>query len=103
MAVTAVTLVVIPAVLLAAVLLLVLVPMVSVSTLNWFGVAITLGVVSAATIVAVLCGVVQAVVGIQFIVLVSKSSRTIKTKGGKMSLFMHLGALAWRPEGSAAT
>jgi len=23
--------------------------------------------------------------------------------GGKMSLFMHLGALAWRPEGSAAT
>ena len=80
MTVTAVTLVVIPAVLLAAVLLLVLVPMVSDSTLNWFGVAITLGVVSAATIVAVLCGVVQAVVGIQFIVLVSKSSRTIKTK-----------------------
>lgn len=78
--VTVVTLVVIAAVLLAAVLLLVLVPMVSVSTLNWFGVAITLGVVSAATIVAVLCGVVQAVVGIQFIVLVSKSSRTIKTK-----------------------
>ena len=41
---------------------------------------ITLGVAKFATINAVLCGVVQAVVGIQFIVLVSKSSRTIKTK-----------------------
>ena len=78
--VTVVTLVAIAAVLLAAVLLLVLVPMLSDRRSYGFGDAITLGVVKFAAIVAVRSGDVQALSGIQFIVLVSKSSRSIKTK-----------------------
>ena len=80
MTVTAVTLVAIPAVLLAAVLLLVLAPMLSDSRSYGFGDAITLGVAKFAAIVAVLSGDFQALSGIQFVVLVFKSSRTIKTK-----------------------